>query len=222
GRKRWWLPRGLACAQHGPAGRRGRAARHSGAGRVRVQPGTATLEGQDRVAPTGRGPRAGPGMCDACGAGTGSRRLHLGPSEPAVPGVGGHRMFARCHRPKTPCWRKPGEVVPVKILPALQRWRWLALAVAGSVLAVTVLFLLVAPRSYTASSVVAVVPNEDTFPGGELVSLAVPTYASLATSESLAATIAEASGEDMTALAAAISADVPSATNTVVVSVRWS
>ena len=110
----------------------------------------------------------------------------------------------------------------MKILPALQRWRWLALAVAGSVLAVTVLFLLVAPRSYTASSVVAVVPNEDTFPGGELVSLAVPTYASLATSESLAATIAEASGEDMTALAAAISADVPSATNTVVVSVRWS
>lgn len=110
----------------------------------------------------------------------------------------------------------------MNVLSALRRWWWLALSVAALVMAGTVFFLAVAPRSYTANAVIAVVPNPDDFPSGELVRLAVPTYATLATSDALTTSMAASHDEDPIRLASAISAEVAPSTNTVVVSVRWS
>lgn len=109
----------------------------------------------------------------------------------------------------------------MKLVSALRQWWFVALMVAAVAMLVAVLIVMVVPRSYTATAVVAVVPNEDTTPSGELVRLAVPTYASLATSDSLAASMSASSGEERTSLASAIDADVAPSTNTVVVSVRW-
>lgn len=111
--------------------------------------------------------------------------------------------------------------VPLNVWSALRRGWLLALVIAALVMTGTVLFLTVVPRSYAASAVVAVVPKPDSSPGGELVRLAVPTYASLATSEALASSMASASGEDRARLASAIDAEVAPSTNTVVVSVGW-
>lgn len=109
----------------------------------------------------------------------------------------------------------------MKVISALRQWWWFALLIAALVMASTMLVLMIVPRSYTASAVVAVVPNTDTSPGGELVRLAVPTYAALATSDALAASMSASYGEERTRLAAAVSAEVAPSTNTVVVSVRW-
>lgn len=102
-------------------------------------------------------------------------------------------------------------------------WRpWLAAAsVVVAIAMATVLFVQFAPRTYTATSIVALVPDEDTEPSGDLVRLAVSTYSQLANSESLTASLASSYGEDASKLAENVTADVMPSTNTVVVSVSW-
>lgn len=109
----------------------------------------------------------------------------------------------------------------MNVISALRAWWGPALVVAALVMMATALFLTFAPRSYTASAVIAVVPNEDGFVSGDLVRLAVPTYATLATSESLSLSMATEYEEDRARLNSAIDAQVAPSTNTVVVSVRW-
>lgn len=103
------------------------------------------------------------------------------------------------------------------------RWRpWLAATSVFVLIAMaTVLFVQFAPRTYTATSIVALVPDEGTEPSGDLVRLAVSTYSQLANSESLTATLAGSYGEDAGRLADNVTADVMPSTNTVVVSVSW-
>jgi len=83
------------------------------------------------------------------------------------------------------------------------------------------LFAMFAPRSYTVTTIVALVPDEDSQPSGELVRLAVPTYAQLASSPALITELANTFGEDSDALGSAVTAEVMPSTNTVVVSVKW-
>lgn len=109
----------------------------------------------------------------------------------------------------------------VNILSALRlHWR-LAVLTATLVMASTVLFLMLTPRSYTAFAIVAAMPDPDTAPNLDLVRLYVPTYAALADSDSMAASIASKYGEDPNALASAIGATVAPSTNTVNVFVSW-
>lgn len=109
----------------------------------------------------------------------------------------------------------------MNVFSALRRWWGSALVVAVLVMVGTVLLIAFAPRTYTASAVVAVIPQEDGFVSGDMVRLAVPTYSALAESESLSVSMAATYEEDRARLHSAISAEVAPSTNIVVVSVRW-
>lgn len=105
---------------------------------------------------------------------------------------------------------------------ALRRYRVLAILVFAIVVAATALFAAFAPRAYTATTIVALVPKADTNPSGDLVQLAVPTYAELVDAPSVMTHIADKHGEDLKQLSSSVSGEVVPSTNTVIVSVKWS
>jgi capsular polysaccharide biosynthesis protein len=104
---------------------------------------------------------------------------------------------------------------------ALRRhWR-VAVAVALGTMLGVVLTLTFTPRSYTATSVVALVPRAEGGLNGEILRLTIPTYTSVATSPSVVSAVADDLGEDADSIRAAISADIPPASNTLRLSVTW-
>lgn len=105
---------------------------------------------------------------------------------------------------------------------ALRRYRVLAILVFVIIVAATALFAAFAPRTYTATTIVALVPKADTNPSGDLVQLAVPTYAELVDAPSVMKDMADAYGEDPKQLSSSVSGEVVPSTNTVIVSVKWS
>lgn len=107
------------------------------------------------------------------------------------------------------------------VLRALRRWWVLAIAVTVMVAVGVTALSLVVPKTYTASAVIAVVPKPGSSPSGELVRIAVPTYANLAASETVAVQVADRLGVDVNRLNRAITAQVIPSTNNVFVSVRW-
>lgn len=109
----------------------------------------------------------------------------------------------------------------MNIVTALRK-SWLpAVSAAVLVLVATVLFTMYAPRSYTVTTIVALVPDEESEPSGDLVRLAVPTYAQLASSPALITELANTYGEDSDELGSSVTAEVMPSTNTVVVTVDW-
>lgn len=111
--------------------------------------------------------------------------------------------------------------VTVSVLSAVWRHVYLAILVWTALMAVIALALALAPRSYTSTTIVGIVPRPDAGASGELVRLAVPTYASLAGSDAVAADVAERLSEDRARLEGAIRVDNPPSTNNVLISVTW-
>jgi uncharacterized protein involved in exopolysaccharide biosynthesis len=107
------------------------------------------------------------------------------------------------------------------VLPAVRR-HWLVAGIVALVcMTAAVLMLAFLPPAYTATTVLAVVPRPGATTSGELVRLAVPTYASLATSSSVAADVAEEFEQDRGTIEGAIRAENPPSTNNVLISVTW-
>ncbi|WP_259823826.1 Wzz/FepE/Etk N-terminal domain-containing protein [Brevibacterium casei] len=109
----------------------------------------------------------------------------------------------------------------MRVLVALRRSWVLAVVVFAIVMVATALFAAFAPRAYTATAIVALVPKPDSNPSGDLVQLAVPTYAELADAPSVMTQMADQYGVDKKELTSGVSGDVIPSTNTVLVTVRW-
>ncbi|AMT95084.1 hypothetical protein A2T55_16340 [Brevibacterium linens] len=109
----------------------------------------------------------------------------------------------------------------MKTVAALRRYWVLATLVFVIIAVATALFAAFAPRTYTATTILVLVPEAETNPSGDLVQLAVPTYAELANAPSVMNDMAEEMGEDPKKLSSSVKGEVAPATNTVVVSVRW-
>jgi capsular polysaccharide biosynthesis protein len=95
------------------------------------------------------------------------------------------------------------------------------LAAALAVMVGVAVYLFVATPAYTATAVVALLPQPNTTPSGELVRISVPAYAKLASSDAVAASVADRFDVGRHRVDRAIQADVPPGTNTVLVSARW-
>lgn len=105
------------------------------------------------------------------------------------------------------------------MLSAVRR-HWL-LAALSSIAAFLgcVLALALVPSTYTATSVVAMVPRPGS--GADLLLLSIPNYAALATSEAVATDLAERFDAPAELIQAAIRVEHPPASNTLLLSVEW-
>lgn len=108
------------------------------------------------------------------------------------------------------------------LLFALRKSWLLALGVFVALMVGTALFNFLAPRTYTATAIVALVPDTESNPAGDLVQLAVPLYVRLADSPSFIGDLAETYDEDPDALGSSVHAVLLPSTNTIEVSVEWS
>ena len=104
---------------------------------------------------------------------------------------------------------------------ALRRYWALALVVALTAVAVVVSALALAPRTYTATSVVAMVPRPEPRASGDVLRLTIPTYSTLATSQRVAADLADRFQEDVDSILAAVTAENPPSSNTILLSAAW-
>lgn len=105
------------------------------------------------------------------------------------------------------------------MLTAARRHWLLALLSAIAAFLGCVLALAVVPSTYTATSVVAMVPRADA--GADLLLLTIPNYESLATSEAVATELAQRFGGTADEIQAAIRVENPPASNTLLLSVEW-
>lgn len=103
----------------------------------------------------------------------------------------------------------------------LRRFWALALVVTLAVMAVSVLAVALAPRTYTATAVVAMVPRPEPRASGDVLRLTIPTYSTLATSQRVAADLAGRFGEDVDLILAAVQAENPPSSNTILLSAAW-
>jgi capsular polysaccharide biosynthesis protein len=101
-----------------------------------------------------------------------------------------------------------------------RHWALAGLAAIAAFLG-CVLALALVPSTYTATSVVAMVPRPESEAGADLLLLTIPNYAALATSETTATDLGDEYGEAPEKVQAAIQVDNPPASNTVLVSVGW-
>jgi hypothetical protein len=105
---------------------------------------------------------------------------------------------------------------------ALRRFWALAVVVFLATLTGLLVALLLAPKSYRSTAVVAMVPRPDVGTGGDLLRLTLPSYAYLATSDATAVDLAGRFGEDAGRIGDSISVQIPPASNTLLVSATWS
>ncbi|MEX5720541.1 hypothetical protein [Geodermatophilus maliterrae] len=103
----------------------------------------------------------------------------------------------------------------------LRRYWALALVVALTAMAVVVSALALAPRTYTATAVVAMVPRPEPRASGDVLRLTIPTYSTLATSQRVAADLAGRFREDVDLILAAVTAENPPSSNTILLSAAW-
>lgn len=104
---------------------------------------------------------------------------------------------------------------------ALRRHWALGLVVSLCTMAVLVAALALAPRTYTATSVVAMAPRPEARVSGDVLRLTMPTYAVLASSQGVAADLAGRFQEDPGDVRDAVSVDTPPSSNTLLLSVSW-
>jgi hypothetical protein len=108
------------------------------------------------------------------------------------------------------------------MLKALRRFWALALVVALATFAGLLVALALTPKSYTSTALVAMVPRPDAVPGGELLRLSLPGYAQLATSQVTAVDLAGRFDLDAGSIEDNVSAQIPPASNTLLLSATWS
>jgi hypothetical protein len=105
---------------------------------------------------------------------------------------------------------------------AIRRFWVLTVVVSLATFGGIVVALALVPKSYTSTAVVAMVPRPEAAPGGDLLRLSLPSYAYLATSEATAVDLAGRFDLDPDRIHNGVSAQIPPASNTLLLSATWS
>lgn len=106
-------------------------------------------------------------------------------------------------------------------LSTLRRHWLVALLVTLTSMAAVAVVLTITPPTYTATSVIALSPRPEGRLSADLLRLTIPSYASIATSPSVAADLARRIDDDPDRVRDAIGVENPPSSNTLLLSVTW-